>query len=119
MTLETMQTDDSFPSQKNESFPDSELPLNDTLSTVSTPFLDLPHEIISMISMHLKPRHFYKLMCTSRTIRRHIDHDHYWARVATHAVWREIGSTELQWFKEFENLYEDIPGLYQIGRAHV
>jgi hypothetical protein len=41
------------------------------------------------IGLHLKPRHLAKLIATSKTMKKLVDNDTYWTRVAAHMVWRE------------------------------
>ena len=41
------------------------------------------------IGLHLQPRHVFKLMQTSKAIRRCVDNDEYWERAALHMQWVE------------------------------
>jgi hypothetical protein len=47
-------------------------------------------ELLFSIACHLKPRHLYKLMRTSKTIKAAVDTEEYWARVAVHIVYMEF-----------------------------
>ena len=52
-----------------------------------SPFLNA--DAWSMIALHLKPRHMFKLMLVSKPINKAVDTDAYWARVALHLMWRQ------------------------------
>ena len=52
-------------------------------------------ELWLAIAFHLKPRHVYKLMQTSKAVMRAVDTNEYWARVAVHAVFRNIPQFEI------------------------
>jgi hypothetical protein len=49
----------------------------------------LSNDAWMQIGLHLNPRHLAKLMCTSKTIKKIVDNDAYWTRVAAHLVCRE------------------------------
>jgi hypothetical protein len=55
----------------------------------------MPPELWSAVALHLKPRHLAKLLATSRAMRRAVDTEAYWLRVAAHLVWRECPYLEL------------------------
>jgi hypothetical protein len=53
-------------------------------------------ELLLSIGSHLKPRHLYKLMQTSKTIKVAVDVEDYWARVAVHILFvRNYGFSEM------------------------
>jgi len=47
-----------------------------------------PEEMLSLITPHLKPRHFIKLMLASKRLLHVVDCEFYWERAAAHAVLR-------------------------------
>jgi len=61
-----------------------------------------PEEMLSLITPHLKPRHFIKLMLASKRLLHVVDCEFYWERAAAHAVLRHV--------------YEMDPGASQICR---
>jgi hypothetical protein len=56
-------------------------------------------ELLFSIACHLKPRHLYKLMQTSKTIKAAVDTEEYWARVAVHIVLMQF-----RWNDEFRSM---------------
>lgn len=56
----------------------------------------LPDDAWTHVGAHLKPRHLSKLMRTSKHIKRLVDNEGYWTRVAAHLVWRANACMELQ-----------------------
>ncbi len=56
----------------------------------------LPDEIWVQIGLHLKPRHLAKLIRVSKKMKKLVDNDAYWTRVAAHAVWRQKECLELR-----------------------
>ena len=50
----------------------------------------LSDELWQIISFHLKPRHFFKLMCSCKGMKSLLDNDTYWERVALHAVLTQV-----------------------------
>ena len=57
--------------------------------------MSLPPELWCAVALHLKPRHLAKLLATSKAMRRAVDTEAYWLRVAAHLVWRECPYLEL------------------------
>lgn len=47
-------------------------------------------DLVTLVQMHLSPRHLYKLMQTSSGVKQVLlDNEEYWSRVAAHLIWRE------------------------------
>jgi len=43
-----------------------------------------------LITTHLKPRHVYKLMLTSKAVKAAVDTEKYWERPAVHIMFRRF-----------------------------
>ena len=65
-------------------------------------------DIWLQIGMHLKPRHLYKLMQTSKRIKQVVDNEAYWTRVAAHMVWRDCDCMEVNVPRERHYVLPDI-----------
>jgi len=76
--------------------------------------LQLSPEILSMISQHLKPRHLYKLMQTSKQVKSIVDSEEYWSRAAVHAVFRHFPATEIMDCDDESRIYPKLTGLYNL-----
>jgi len=63
-----------------------------------------PEEMLSLITPHLKPLHFIKLMLASKRLLHVVDCEFYWERAAAHAVLRHLYNMEID------------PGVSQICR---
>lgn len=55
----------------------------------------LSDDMWAQVGLHVKPRHLFKLMLTCKRIRRAVDTERYWTRVAAHLVWRGSEHMEL------------------------
>ncbi len=64
-------------------------------ATQSSHLLSLGPEILSTIAKHLKPRHLYKLMQTSKYVKKTVDTEDYWERAAIHIIFRHFSEVEL------------------------
>ena len=79
------------------------------------PFYRLGPELIMMIARHLLPRHLYKLMQTSKSVKNTIDTEEYWERVALHSVFRHFDITEIMdWYDEKDRIFPRLSGLYHL-----
>jgi F-box domain len=76
--------------------------------------LSLSPELLSTISHHLKPRHLYRLMQTSKHIHSIVDNEEYWSRAAVHAVFRHIPAMEINDWIEGSRTYPKLTGLYDL-----
>ncbi len=59
-----------------------------TESQVKRPELAITSDAWIQIGLYLKPRHLSKVMQTNKTIKKIVDNENYWARVAAQLVWR-------------------------------
>jgi hypothetical protein len=67
-----------------------------TRNFFTSPLHKLGPDIIRNLQLHLKPRHVLKLMLTCKNMFQILDsNDQYWARVAAHAVWRDLYELEI------------------------
>ena len=67
-----------------------------TRDFLTSPLHKLGPDIISNLQLHLKPRHVLKLMLRCKNMFQILDsNDQYWARVAAHAVWRDLYELEI------------------------
>ena len=55
----------------------------------------LPPDAWVLIGLHLRPRYLAKLLQTSKDVKRLVDTNQYWTRVATHQVWRTFEGMEI------------------------
>jgi hypothetical protein len=55
----------------------------------------LPYDAWVLIGLHLKPRHLFKLLVTSKGVNQLVDNNGYWTRVAAHQVWRDFDGMEI------------------------
>jgi len=74
--------------------------------------LSLGPELLLSIGCHLKPRHLYKLMQTSKTIKAAVDTEEYWARVAVHIVFRHFDRVEI--YGDDNVIFPRLSGLYDL-----
>lgn len=56
----------------------------------------LSDDLWAQVGLHLKPRHLFKLILTCKRIRRVVDTERYWNRVAAQLVWRACEQMELE-----------------------
>ena len=56
----------------------------------------LPSDAWVLVGMHLKPRHLLKLTRTSKTIKRLVDNNNYWTRIAACEVWKSHSGMEIE-----------------------
>ena len=73
--------------------------------------LQLPDTLVQ-IARHLRPRHLRLLLQTSKHIKRHVDTEHYWDRVALHLVYREFDAMEMSCENVPIPSFDYITGLY-------
>jgi hypothetical protein len=67
-----------------------------TRDFLTSPLHKLGPDIIRNLQLHLKPRHVLKLMLRCKNMFQILDsNDQYWARVAAHAVWRDLYELEI------------------------
>jgi hypothetical protein len=78
------------------------------------PFYRLGPELIMMIARHLLPRHFYKLMQTSKYVKNTIDTEEYWERVALYYVFRNFEITEIMYCDDKDRIFPKLSGLYYL-----
>ena len=71
----------------------------------------LPAELLRLISLHLKPRHLYKLLQTSKLINKKVDNESYWERVALHLHFRDYDELGV---RNHVSTYPRIYGLYNM-----
>ena len=83
-------------------------------SQTSNVCMSLPPEVLKLIASHLKPRHLYKLMRTSHTVRRVVDCEGYWERAAAHAVLRHLDSMEIEPGASQICRFDKRPGLFHL-----
>jgi len=76
--------------------------------------LRLNPELLALISYHLKPRHVYKLMQTSKLVKSRVDTEEYWARAAVHAVFRHFEEVEIMDCDEEHRTFPKLTGLYSL-----
>jgi len=71
-------------------------------------------DLLSLIARHLRPRHLRLLLHTNKHVKKHVDNEHYWARVALHLVYREFGAMEIvdPWTPPL--IFERLNGLYDL-----
>ncbi len=55
----------------------------------------LPPDAWMLIGLHLRPRYLAKLLQTSKNVKRLVDTNQYWTRVAGHQVWRTFEGMEI------------------------
>ena len=59
------------------------------------PMALLPPDAWVLVGLHLKPRHLSKLIQTSKTVKKLVDTNAYWTRVAAHEVWSSFEGMEI------------------------
>ena len=79
-----------------------------------------PSEVWASISQHLKPRHLFKLLQVSNSIKEAVDSEAYWTRVAAHMVWRDCSCMEVL---PFPSEFDVMPRIghdlyYMLGLEH-
>jgi hypothetical protein len=77
-------------------------------------FQGLGPELVMMIARHLLPRHLYKLMQTSKFVKKTVDTEEYWERVALHSVFRHYDITEIMECDEKDRVFPKLSGLYYL-----
>ena len=55
----------------------------------------LSPDVWVLVGLHLKPRYLAKLMRTSKTVKKLVDNETYWTRVAAHLLWRNCDCMEI------------------------
>ena len=58
----------------------------------------LSPDVWVLVGLHLKPRYLAKLMRTSKTVKKLVDNETYWTRIAAHLVWRSCDCMEIYTF---------------------
>jgi F-box domain len=76
--------------------------------------MNLSPELLSTISHHLRPRHLYRLMQTSKQLKSIADSEEYWSRAAVHAVFRHFPATEMMECYDGPRVYPKLTGLYNL-----
>ena len=76
--------------------------------------LELSPELLGLITHHLKPRHVFKLMLTSKEVKSRVDNEHYWERAAVHAVWRHFEAVEIVDCDDKHRKFPKLSGLYDL-----
>ncbi len=77
-------------------------------------------DIWVLIGLHLKPRYLAKLMQTSKVIKKVVDNENYWTRVAAHTIWRDQDCMEVFNFKQSHDVLPRIEHnlYYMLGLDH-
>ena len=80
----------------------------------------VPPDIWVLIGLHLKPRYLVKLMQTSKVIKKVVDSENYWTRVAAHLFWRDRDCMEVFTFEDSQDVLPRIKHnlYYMLGLDH-
>ena len=78
----------SIPNKKKSTYA-RHFHLNPSKMLITSQGTRLSTELLQLISLHLKPRHLYKLLQTSKPIKALVDNESYWERVASHMHFRD------------------------------
>ena len=80
----------------------------------------LSPDVWVLVGLHLKPRYLAKLMRTSKTVKKLVDNETYWTRVAAHLVWRNCDCMEMYKFTDDGDILPHIEQnlYYMLGLDH-